>query len=372
MLVNKNDLAELQAHTEAPAVSIIIPTHRVSTERQQDYIRFKNAINESQKQLAKNHDKKVYQPITDRLWELLESIDYTNLLEGLAVFISPSKEKVIDLPFPVEERVIVDESFEVRDILFALNKLVDYYLLSLHEDEAMLYKGKGSNIKKVSDERFPLTFDSSPNTAEKPQFTNTGAGSLHGATEKTQTEQRKLTHFLSQVDQNLTPYLNNRDVPLFIAGSKSTVNEFRHLTHHQDYIQGSITGNFKHESEQELADRVQLPINEYLETIRQAALEQLEQADRSLITAGLPQVYQAAVEGRGSTLLVEKGYAAQGYLDQERQLLYLNPQQVDGLHPLQDAVDDTIEAITEKGGAVRFVENGKLEKYDRIALILRY
>lgn len=372
MLVNYNDFEELQQPTKAPAVSIIIPTHRISSERQQDYIRFKNAISEVQQQLVLQYDKKEIQSITDRLWQLLEEMDYSMLLEGLAVFISPSTEKIIDLPFPVEDRIIVDESFEVRDLLLALNKLVDYYLLSLHEDQAMLYSGKGANIKLVEDDYFPFAFDNSPNEEEKPQFTNTGVGSLQGAAEKKHTEQRKLGHFLSHIDHALTAYLNNSANPVFLAGSKEILNEFQHISQHAQHIQGSITGNFKNDSPEELADKMQPEINRYLEAIRQSALDHLEQVDRSYITAGLPQVYQQAAAGRGATLLVEKGYTTPGYLDENQYLLYLEPQQSDGLTPLKDAVDDTIELVVAKGGQVRFVDNGKLEKYDRIALIMRY
>lgn len=373
MLVNYSDFEELQRPTKAPAVSIIIPTHRISSERHQDYIRFKNAISEVQQQLVLQYDKKEIQPITDRLWQLLEEMDYSRLLEGLAVFISPTTEKIVDLPFPVEDRIMVDESFEVRDLLLALNKLVDYYLLALHEDQAALYKGKGANIKLVEDDSFPSIFDSNPNDEEKAQFTNTSIGSLQGAAEKKHTEQRRLSHFLSKVDQGLTPYLNNSPSPVFLAGSKEIIGEFRQMSHHKQHFEGEITGNFKNDSPEELADKLQPEINRYLEKIRQSALDHLEQVDRSYVSAGLPEVYHQAFAGRGATLLVEKGYTQPGYLDEDHQLLYLDePQQSDGLTHLKDAVDDTIELVVAKGGQVRFVDNGKLEKYNRIALTLRY
>ncbi len=372
MLVNYKAFEELQQPTKTPAVSIIIPTHRISSERHQDYIRFKNAISEVQQQLVLQYDKKDVQPITDRLWQLLEGMDYSRLLEGLAVFISPTTEKIIDLPFPVEDRIIVDESFEVRDLLLALNKLVDYYLIAFHDDQAVLYSGKGANIKQVEDDAFPFTFDSNPNDEEKAQFFNKGVGSLQGATEKKHTEQRKLNHFLSRIDQGLTPYINNSSSPVFLAGSKEILNEFRQISHHKQHLQGEITGNFKNDSPEELADKMQPEINRYLEEIRQSALDHLEQVNRSYVSAGLPQVFEQALAGRGATLLVEKGYTKPGYLDEDHQCLYLEPQKTNGLVHFKDAVDDTIELVVAKGGQVRFVDNDKLKKYNRIALTMRY
>jgi len=39
---------------------------------------------------------------------------------------------------------------------------------------------------------------------------------------------------------------------------------------------------------------------------------------------------------------------------------------------MEDAVDEVIENVIAKGGRVVFVNNGSLEKYNRIAMILRY
>jgi hypothetical protein len=39
---------------------------------------------------------------------------------------------------------------------------------------------------------------------------------------------------------------------------------------------------------------------------------------------------------------------------------------------MQDAVDEIIEAILLKNGKVVFMDNGTLEEYQQVALILRY
>ena len=39
---------------------------------------------------------------------------------------------------------------------------------------------------------------------------------------------------------------------------------------------------------------------------------------------------------------------------------------------IPDAVDEVIETVLNKGGEVVFTENGQLDTYQRIALVLRY
>lgn len=372
MLLKDGDLKLVAGKTADPAVSIIIPTHRVSSERQQDYIRLKNAIKKVQEQLESEYPKKEVQPVIDRLWAILEEIDYSRLLEGLGVFLSHDFEKIVDLPFNVEERVVVDNSFEVRDIVLAQQRLVDYFLLSLHEDEAVLFYGKGANIKRVEDDKFPVSYDTNAWDKEKANFINPATGSSQGTLEKENTEQRSLQYFLRRVDQYLTDYLTNPDTPLFLIGGEQVTGEFQQITQHQDHITATVGGNYKHFAQHELADKLQPEINKYLQELRQAALDRLENISRDYVTAGLPQVYRAANDGRADTLLVEKGYKEAAYLDKEYQLLYTNPEQTEGLTYLKDAVDDTIEQVSENNGQIRFVEDGKLAKYERIALILRY
>ena len=87
--------------------------------------------------------------------------------------------------------------------------------------------------------------------------------------------------------------------------------------------------------------------------------------------AGAHAVWQAAVEGRGWKLLVEKDYVQEGYLHGDENKLLLKPPF--GVHKvIVDVVDDIAEMVLEKQGNVYFVDNGMLEDYERIALILRY
>ena len=370
--MRKEDLKALQGKFEAPCISINIPTHRVSSEKQQDYIRLKNAVKKVSETLNSQYDKKQVKPLIDKMEQILEELDYSRLLEGLGIFLSPDIEKIVHLPFPVEEKTIIDDTFEVRDLLLAMNKLIDYQLLLLNEDQVRFFRGKGTNIREYKDEQFPAYFDKNEYEYQKANFVNPATNSIQGTIEKANVEQKKINHFLAQVDEKLKSYLNS-NIPLFIMGDRNIIGEYDGLTKHKNHIKGRITGNYQHLAAHEIADKAQIELNRYLDEQRDKALKQLEEEvgfDR--VSSGLANVYKDAVEGKGSVLLVEKGYSQPAYLDENNYKLYVDPEDTTGLKKMNDAVDDVMEEIVNKNGEVKFVDNGKLHKYGRIAMILRF
>ncbi len=369
----QEDLKVLQNHEGDPCVSIIIPTHRVSTETDKDYIRLKNAIKRAIESLHEQYAKKQVSPIIQRLEAIMEDeLDYSTLLEGIGVFISPSIEKVVHLPFEVDEKVIVDTNFEVRDLKLALNRDLDYQVLILSESNIRLFYGKGRNIVEYKDGQLPLKLDKETSEYQKANFINPGTASPGGSTEKANEEQKKIIENLKYWDNKLTSYFDH-DTPLFIAGDKQILGDFEQITHHKDKIQGKLTGNFDHLRNHEIADKIQTEVKRYIHELQERAIRILEEEvgfDR--VSSGLPKVFEDALKGKGSLLLVEESYSEPGYLDEKNYRLYLEPDKTDGLKRLEDAVDDVIEEVLNKNGEVRFVADGKLQKYGRIALILRY
>ena len=371
--MNKEDLKSLQNKQDDPCVSVIVPTHRISTNTKEDHIRLKNAIKRVSESLHEQYDKKKVTPLIERLEKIVENeLDYANLLEGLGIFISPNLEKIVHIPFEVEERVIVDTSFEVRDLLLSLNRELDYNVLLLSENNIRFFQGKGRNLMEIQDEQFQENFSGDEYEYQKANFINPAKGSPEGTAEKANEEQKKMKEFLKHLDNKLGNYINTKE-PLFLLGDKQILGEFTDVTHHPDAIQGKLPGNFQHLTVHEVADKVQTEVKRYMHEHQEKALRNLEEEvgfDR--VSSGLPNVYRDAIEGKGATLLVEEGYSEPAYLDETNYQLALSPENTEGYKKLHDAVDDVIEKVLEKNGTIQFVQNGKLQKYGKIAMILRY
>jgi hypothetical protein len=95
---------------------------------------------------------------------------------------------------------------------------------------------------------------------------------------------------------------------------------------------------------------------------------------RRTLVSGLDEVWQMAWQGRGSHLVVERGYV-QPARREGQTLVAVSPDEVEpgasNNSYVADAVDDIIEAVLLAGGQVTFVDDGVLTDRERIALVVR-
>ena len=108
------------------------------------------------------------------------------------------------------------------------------------------------------------------------------------------------------------------------------------------------------------------------ETRRQELLQELDTAvgaQRSASTLG--EAWMQAQLGRVATLLVEEDYHQPARPSESGMLLSL-VDAAGGPDVLEDAVDDLVELVLQKGGQVFFFGDGALALHGRVAAILRY
>ncbi|HMO59909.1 MAG TPA: hypothetical protein PKC19_21355, partial [Roseiflexaceae bacterium] len=139
--MNRNDVRLLQAMRSYPSLTITLPPHRTSPDNRQDPIRVKNLVTEAGNRLMKEFSRREAEPILTRLDALTKEIDYRTTLDGLALFVSSEAAQAFVLPFTLNERVVIDETFFTRDLVFAMNRTPRYWVLALSEQPTRLYEG---------------------------------------------------------------------------------------------------------------------------------------------------------------------------------------------------------------------------------------
>src|ERR1041385_9483390 len=107
-----------------PAVSIIYSIHPQYPKFTKDRERMISLLLEAQRQLEEKYSKQKSDAIMNKVHRLVNNITFDTPSQGLAIYASAETEKVVQLPFPVTEKVIVDESFEVRDVIQAAKRNV--------------------------------------------------------------------------------------------------------------------------------------------------------------------------------------------------------------------------------------------------------
>ncbi|MBA2661097.1 MAG: hypothetical protein H0U74_02285 [Bradymonadaceae bacterium] len=361
--MNRNDVKLLASVRNYPCVSVLLPTYRMSPENRQDPIRVKKLLKEAADRLQSEFGKRDAQVVLDRLGELSDQIDYHNTLDGLALFANADMARIYYLPFAVRERVVVDETFATRDLVYTLNRSPSYWLLHLSEKHTRLYDGVHDSILEIKEEGFPMVHEGPGGSAPLP-------GGI-GVSKSAHRDERH-RQFFRQVDAAFGKSALNDRRPLFIAGIGRYHAFFDEVTQHKGWLAGTIEGNYDKVSDHELGKRVGPAVADYLATSRQAVLTELSDAvgaQLAVTTVGV--CWRLAQEGRGAKLIVEDGFEYPARLDASG--LVLTPaDDVAAPDVIDDVIDELIEAVIEKGGEVAFVDNGSLAKSGRVAMILRY
>ncbi len=166
--MNLHDVRLLQQVRGYPCLTIILPTHRTSPDNRQDPMRLKNLINEATSRLLGEFSKREVEALLKRLEDLTSTIDFDHTLDGLALFVNQDFARASILPFKVRERVIIHETFATRDLIFALNHSIRYWVLALSEKPTRLYEGTNDALVEIQDKGFPMVHEGPGGEAPLP------------------------------------------------------------------------------------------------------------------------------------------------------------------------------------------------------------
>jgi hypothetical protein len=372
VLEELNVFEALKNNFTTPCVSVVIPTHKMYPDRAVDALVAKQAFKRAKTQvLIMCPREEGGEEIIEKLGELLENVNFTKSDLGIGFYVSPDMGHVVKFPFVVQEKVIVGNSFEVRDLLYLSEMTISYYVLLINEKEIKLFEGHVEKLKLIKDDHFPLRF------YDDYEYSHTSIGSSYGYAlksfekDKSVVKEQRVKAYLKTADEYLTRYLEIT-TPLILIGNSKELGYYKKASVNYNNVVGKVDGNYSQESIYRLGNLAFEKIKEYLYVEHDKLINRFDDAyGKKLATYGIINVWRAAKEGKGLILLVEKDYSIPGFVSEDEFELFLSaPKKVKDI--IEDAVDDVMEAVLEKKGKVKIVANGKLSKYDGIAMILRY
>ncbi len=361
--MNRHDVRQIQQIEGYPCVTITLPTHRTSPQNKQDPIRVKNLVRQAGDRLLEEFGKREIASLMNNLEKLTESIDYRYLLDGLVLFVNRDFARAFQLPFSPKERVVVDENFFTRELVFALNRTARYWALVLSEKPTRLFEGVGEHLTEIDDGGFPMTHQGPG--GERPLPGGIGI-------EKTTYRDERHRQFFRQVDESLKFFMADDPLPLIVVGVERYLSFFNEISEYRDHVVGTLEGSHDKTSSHDLSKLVWPLVQEDLSRKRQEVFSLMEKAMGERKVASAPgDVWRAAQEGRGRILLVEEDFHYPARLDETSGGI-IPAEDVNAPDVMDDAVDEIIETVLDKQGRVVFVDNGQLKDHHGIALILRY
>lgn len=362
--MNRKDIKILATDHGYPCITITLPRHRTAPDNRQDPTRLKNLVAQATERVTGELGKRNAETVLRALEELADTVDHEHNLDGLALFASTNIIQCYRLPFTLPERVMIGESFFIRDLVYALNRSPHYWVLALSEQPTRLFEAVRDNLEEVTTGGFPLTHTGPGGATRLPG----GVG-----VNSSQYRDDHARSFFRSVDQTLAPFMVEESLPIALVGVDRWQSFFREVTNHNDLILAALTGSHDRTTAHELGNLVWPLMRERLAEQRLAIFEHLAIAvsgQRSASTLG--EVGRSAQEGRGMTLVVEEGYHEAATIDGNGLLQPLPAGTEPGPADLDDAVDEIVATVLSMGGRVVFVDDGTLSDHSRIALVLRY
>jgi hypothetical protein len=330
----------LQAIRSYPAISLLMNTTSAPQMRKADADRLAALADDAERRLRDEGLPGVSSTILAPLRRLVRDSTQRPTDASLCLFASEAVQQAVVLPLAVRERVVVDPTFATRDLVRALHRTPRHLVLVLTGRDARLFDCAMGELRP--------------------------ALRLLRAAASTSTDS-----FLRRVDRALGAYRSLHPSPLVLVAAPEIRASFLTLSRHAERLVGTVAANVPTAPLPELAARVRPVLEQYLLSREHEALELLDRrqgAKQSV--SGMRSAWLAARHEQPEMLAVEEGLFYPARLSNDGD--WLTPA-TDIEHPevIDDAVDELIELVLERGGWVALVADGRLQAHDGVALTLK-
>jgi hypothetical protein len=358
LLINKP--APVRIH-QMPAISLVLPFEPKMARGNELEQKMKNVLANVKEKLMLEYDRAAVSEMMMKLSNIANHLDYSTHKKSLAIFVSPDVEKVYYLDIPVHEKVVIDEPFELRDLVHSKKDFQKYLVLVLSGEWTRVYLGDVNHLVRIIS-NIPGKIDAFKN--DLPERVGNFSDPSHR-------KEVVLNKFLRYTDSGLNLLLDAYPLPLFVVGPEKLLGYFKHMTKNSQSIVGFVKGNFINVPESSIREAITPHISDWRKVKEKDLLNHIETAaGTDKLSTGLRDVLKEAKRKKGRLLIIEESFS-----DVEKQYLphiFSSDQHEGNDFFIIDAIDQAIEYVIQSGGDVEFVHDGALKDYNHVALIRYY
>jgi hypothetical protein len=346
-----------------PAVSIVLPFEPMMSLKSELEYKLKRALEKIETELMANYPVEKAMPVLLKLQHLIYNLNYNTHKKSIAIFVSPLVEKVYYLDIPVEEKIMVDESFEIRDLVYSKKQNIQYLVLVLSAEKSKMFLGNCSKFMLIKSNVPDNIFAYKNDIAER----------VANFSDPTKRKEILLDKFLRHMDDDLSIILKAYNFPVFVMGPEKVLGHFKKISRSSEKLVEFIHGNYNDSTEPEIRKALDPYIKDWKKVKQQNLMQELTRAiDDEKVALGIHGVWQAAQNKNAKLLIVEKDFMYSAEHGAEPDKIYKLNSITHNPFYIKDAVDDVMEKVLQNGGDVEFVDNGLLHDYGRIALLKFY
>jgi hypothetical protein len=383
-VLNNDVLTMLIQERKTPCVSIFTPTHREWNEMNQDILRFKNQIKETQLLLLQNGMKEPeIQSFLKDINKLTDDREFWNhQQEGLAVFISRDEFYHLHLPFRFREKINMSNRFYTKPLLPVFNGNKDFFILSLDLHNIRLFRGYHYSVKEINLENTPVSIedalDLDNDWEKKMQYRaqistgNTHRANFHGHGARNDATNRKrdIHRFFEMVTEGLMNILKDEKAPLVLAGVEQNAAIFREVNKYPNLFENFLKVDVDFMQTDDLYHRSAELLEPHFQNDAHKELEKFGNMKNSDKASDKPdEIIKAAYENRIASLLVNPDEEIWGRFDSDNYSTVIHWQKEDGD---EDLVDLAATQTLLRNGTIFTLPGEKLPNGSGMAAVYRF
>lgn len=346
-----------------PCISLIMPFEPKMSLKKELAYKLKIAFEKIERELLENYPYEKALPVMKKLRQVIKDLNYNTHKISIAIFVSPLIEKVYYLDLLVEEKILIDESFEIRDLIYSKKEIHKYLLVALNHHWTRIYLGSTSKIIRL--------VSNVPNKLavyikDLPQ-------KVSNVSDEKKEKETRFNNVLKHTDNGLSLLLSSYKLPLLVIGNANAIGHFKTITHNSKRIIEYIPVNFTESTEPDLLKIMEPFVADWKKIIQLDLIKQIAEAlGKEKLAIGIKEVWEVAEQKRGKLLVVEKNYTYPAQQGAKEETIFKHDEKMKNAFFIKDAVDIVIEKVLASGGDVEFVQEGLLEEYHKIVLIEFY
>jgi hypothetical protein len=226
------------------------------------------AADKIEKELRANYPEEKVETVIKKLRQQIANLNFTTHKKSIALFVSPLIEKVYYLDIPVEEKIIIDESFEIRDLIYCKKQIHKYLLVILHAEWTKVFLGNTTQF-------IPVVHNAAKTMHALHRDLPEKTGKFSDEHDRKEIE---LNNFLKYTDKGLSLLQRAYGLPLFVLGTSRTLGHFKNVTHNNPHVIEYIPYNVDETTPSELAEVMNPYITDWKRIIQHELLQQVDEA----------------------------------------------------------------------------------------------
>jgi hypothetical protein len=363
-------------------ISLFMPTEHQGQETDKNRIRFKNLLKEAEHRLlAKDIRTPAVRSLIQPAQDLLERPGFwRHQSQGLAVFFTSESFDYYRLPLPLDELLVISDSFHIKPLLPLFSSDGHFYILALSQNQVRLLEGTRHAVDEINLENMPksmaeaLQFERFIKDTQFHTGTSTAryggrAGMFHGH-DPSDEEKTRILRWFHRINDVLPSFLVGERSPLVLAGVEYLFPLYKQANHYSYLIQEGIPGNPEELKPEELHDRAWPIVEPYFrESQEKAAARFFQKSNTDQTATDISQVVLAADHGRVADLFIPLETQVWGTYEAASNLVEIHQIKEPGDKDLLDLA--AIQTILN-GGEVYAVPEEQIPNQALLAAVFRY